>query len=118
METKLMMVLTKDEMGRLTFNGNIITVDLHGLTTKMAERLIKNIIALDRDGHDICAIHGYHHGTSIKNMITNDINNPHITQNALSINVEKLLAIIILDVATPYVQSFTTANSPIIIAKS
>ena len=70
MEKKLMMVMTKDEMGRIKFNGRLITVDLHGLTSRMAERLIKNIMALDREGYDICAIHGYSHGTAIKEMIS------------------------------------------------
>lgn len=80
MESKLRMVLTKSEMDRLTFNSKTIVVDLHGLTTKMAERLIKNIMALDRKGYDICTIHGYHHGTAIKNMIAGDLHDPRLIE--------------------------------------
>lgn len=79
MENRLRMIMTKDEMGRLRFNGKLITVDLHGLTAKSAERLIRNIMALDREGYDICTIHGYNHGTAIKSMIDDKLQNPRLT---------------------------------------
>ena len=78
MRNRLEMVLTKEEMARVAFNGENITVDLHGLVPKAAERLVKNIMALDREGYDICTIHGYNHGTALKSMITGNIKNPRL----------------------------------------
>ena len=78
MENRLRIVMTGDEMGRLKFNGKLIMVDLHGLTPAVAERLIRNIMALDREGYDICAIHGFNHGTAIKRMIADSIQNPRL----------------------------------------
>ena len=75
------MVLTKEEIERLTVkvahNTEKITLDLHGLTVKQAHRLIKNIIALDRKSFCIDLVHGYSHGTAIKDMIT-DFCNPRV----------------------------------------
>ena len=78
MGNRLMMIMTKDELGRIKLNDNLITVDLHGLTPGDAKRLVKNIMALDREGYDICTIHGYNHGTAIKRMISGSLSNPRL----------------------------------------
>ncbi|HHW95556.1 MAG TPA: hypothetical protein GX736_06490 [Mogibacterium sp.] len=54
--------------------GNpIITVDLHGLYTdeaiKVIDRTLKNA---DETTYQIKLVHGYNRGTSIKNMITDE----------------------------------------------
>ena len=78
MENRLRIVMTKDEMERLSFNERLITVDLHGLTPAAAERLIRNLMALDREGYDICAIHGFNHGTALKRMILDLLQAPRL----------------------------------------
>ncbi len=84
MGNKMEMIFTKEELGRITEgmkgNADVITVDLHGLSTKAARRLLLNLIVLDSDEKDICVIHGYIHGTSIKEMICNSLKHPKIAE--------------------------------------
>ncbi len=69
MREQLEMILTRDELMRVRMDGKVLYVDLHGLKVAEAKRLLLNIMAVNRAGYDICAIHGYHHGTAIKEMI-------------------------------------------------
>ena len=79
MREKLMMIFTKEELNRISENGHTITVDLHGLIVRDAKRLLNNLMVLNRDGYDICAIHGYNHGTAIKEMIRGTLGNPRLS---------------------------------------
>lgn len=47
----------------------IITIDLHKLSCTEAKRLLNNVIANVRIESRIDVIHGYRHGTRIKDMI-------------------------------------------------
>ncbi len=82
MGNRLEMVFTKEEIARITEkirnNVHMITVDVHGLKVVEARRLLKNLMAMNREGYDICVIHGYIHGTAIKSMIANDLDNPRM----------------------------------------
>ena len=74
MSEKMMLLFTTDELSRITDfirkdDTHVIVVDLHGLCVKSAKRLINNIIVLNSEKLDICVVHGYHHGTAIKEMI-------------------------------------------------
>ena len=80
MKEKMMMIFTKEEMSRISENDHTITVDLHGLIVKDAKKLLNNLMALNRDGDDICAIHGYSHGTAIKEMINAELDNPRLVE--------------------------------------
>ncbi len=82
MGNKLEMVLTREEIERIKENldKRTIMVDLNGLKVKSAKRLLMNLMALNRDGYDIYAIHGYHGGTAIKQMITNDLSSPRLIE--------------------------------------
>ena len=82
MMSRLEMIFTREQIERITENlsTKTITVDLHGLSVKDAQRLLKNLMAINREGYDICAIHGYNHGTAIKEMITDSLNNPRLTE--------------------------------------
>ena len=90
MDTKLRIILTQEEMNRITSrikDGKPeMTVDLHKLTVKQARRLLGNIIAVGDSGADIKAIHGYNHGTAIKSMILNDLHSPRILTKETDIN--------------------------------
>lgn len=61
-----------------------IVVDLHGLTVAQAKRLLNNIIAMIRCPFSLEIIHGYHHGTAIRDMIYQDLDNPKITSRHLN----------------------------------
>ena len=69
-----------------------LTVDVHGMTANAAMKFIRNIVALHhRDDIHLTVIHGYHHGTAIKDalhvqhvswrkvMCKEDIWNPGVT---------------------------------------
>lgn len=62
-----------------------VTVDVHGLTANQAKRLINNIIAMIRRSFELIVIHGYHHGTAIRDMIYTDLANPKIESKHLEI---------------------------------
>ncbi len=82
MNDKLRMILTEEEIGRIQMNiknnETELTVDLHKLSVKQAQRLLKNIIAIDRGRVEMHIIHGYNHGTALKEMIAYDFSNPRI----------------------------------------
>lgn len=86
MSEGLKMILTADEIARIksriSGNKTNITVDLHQMTVRDAKRLLKNIIAIDRNCSGLHVIHGYKHGTSIKSMIFNDLESPRIIKKA------------------------------------
>ena len=59
-----------------------IRADLHKLSTSNAKRFVKNIIAVSRDELDVELIHGFNHGTAIKEMLMNDFDNPRVTKKS------------------------------------
>ncbi len=79
MNEKMMMIFTKEEMDRISESEDGLYLDLHQLTVKQAQRLINNLILLDRDGFSLTLIHGYNHGTKIKEMLSNDYTNKRVT---------------------------------------
>ncbi len=91
MDSKMQLVFTNDEINRISEkirnNGSkMFCVDTHGLTVKDAKRLIQNLIVLDREESEIHIIHGFNHGTAIKEMIGNTIANPRINSKRTPAN--------------------------------
>lgn len=80
MNEKMKMVLTKDDLARIKTleNASSISLNLHQLSVKEAQRLVKNIIALNRDNFTLTLIHGYHRGTKIKDMLNNEFQNERL----------------------------------------
>lgn len=83
--TRLKMVLTQSEMDRITIfkssSGTIhITVDVHGMKCYEARRFINNIINIVRMAFQLVIIHGYNHGTAIKEMLAHNFSNEHICE--------------------------------------
>ena len=82
MREKMEMIFTKDEINRivegLQENADMITVDLHGLKVKDARRFLQNLMAIGQGRQDICVIHGYNHGTAIKEMIYRDLSSKRL----------------------------------------
>ena len=50
-----------------------ITFDAHGLTVQDAKRVIRNIINISQMPIHPNVIHGFNHGTGIKDMLENDM---------------------------------------------
>lgn len=81
--TRLKMVLTQSEMNRIKISesrsGKIrITADVHGMKCYEARRFINNIINIVRIAFRLVIIHGYNHGTAIKEMLAQNFSNDHI----------------------------------------
>lgn len=81
--TKLRLILSSDELERLMITvteDNIINIvaDVHGMKCSEARRFINNIINTARCTVKLEVIHGYNHGTAIKDMLAQDFRNPHI----------------------------------------
>ncbi len=79
---RLSIILTKDELKRLTLNQNKngieLIADVHGMKCFQAKRFINNILNLSNQKMKLTVIHGFHHGTAIKDMIKNGLENRHI----------------------------------------
>ena len=81
--SRLRMILTKEELERIqvTENDNglmAVTVDVHGLKCIQAKRFVNNIINIARSAFHLTVIHGYRHGTAIKEMLDTNFDNDHI----------------------------------------
>ncbi|MCM1267097.1 MAG: hypothetical protein NC302_04255 [Bacteroidales bacterium] len=81
--TRLKMVLIQKELDRIsiseTENRRIrITADVHGMKCYEARRFINNIINIVRVAFQLVIIHGYNHGTTIKEMLAQNFSNDHI----------------------------------------
>lgn len=81
--TRLKMILTPEEIGRLKItesNSDHIKIiaDVHGMKCYQARRFINNIINAVRVSLQLTIIHGYNHGTAIKDMLAQNFSNNHI----------------------------------------
>jgi len=84
--SRLSMILTKEELSRLSIRENSgselrIVADVHGMKCVQVRRLINNIISIVRGAFQLIIIHGYNHGTAIRDMLENDFNNEHISES-------------------------------------
>lgn len=82
---RLRMIFTKDELNRITVSVSahhtlFIMVDVHGLTCCEARRFINNIINVIQCPFQLEVIHGYTHGTAIKEMLATNFRNVRITE--------------------------------------
>lgn len=79
---RLSLILTTDDMRRLTFKDKEgekkIICDLHGMKCKQARRFLNNILNIIRTAVELIIVHGFNHGTAIKDMILGDFYNEHI----------------------------------------
>lgn len=81
----LNLVFTRDEMERLTIvecagKDPRIIADVHGMKCRQARRFINNIINIVRGAFQLIIIHGYNHGTAIKDMLLEQPINSHISE--------------------------------------
>ena len=75
-------ILAGDNLKRIMIEDEndeaVITLDLHGMDCRTARRVVKSIIAMYRFSFDLVLIHGYNHGTVLKNMLNNSFDNERI----------------------------------------
>lgn len=79
------MILTKEEKDRIqitTKEGEKIqiSVDMHGLNANKAKKFLNNLIVMLRGEFELKIIHGYNHGTVIKEIIWNEYKNSKIKE--------------------------------------
>jgi hypothetical protein len=74
LRTRFGMILTNEELTRLiltiTSAGDVtVSADVHGMTCKEAKEFLKKLITLIRGPFHLIVIHGFHRGTSIRDMV-------------------------------------------------
>lgn len=82
---RLRMIFTPEEINRLTIKeiGNSqlrIVANVHGMKCSQAKRFINNIINTVRIIFQLIIIHGYNHGTAIKDMLAQNFSNTHVAE--------------------------------------
>ena len=85
--TKLTMIFSQKDVSRLEITEVNpehlkITVDVHGMRCSEARRFINNIICIVNMDCQLVIIHGYNHGTAIKEMLLHNFNNKHIYERS------------------------------------
>lgn len=84
--TKLSFILSKNDMDRISliFKDEMrIIVDVHGMKCIQAKKFINNIINVVRIVFRLIIIHGYNHGTAIKDMLSQNFCNIHVSEKHL-----------------------------------
>ena len=82
--SRLHIVFTDAEINRMTLLTSLerdvekIILDVHGMTCREAERFINNVVNITRGTCVVEIIHGYRHGTRIKEMLRQRFLNPKI----------------------------------------
>ena len=77
-------IFSVDDLKRISLaSGNrgqvdLITIDVHGLTCREARRFISNTVNLTMGHYPVRVIHGYRHGTAIRDMLRKESINSHI----------------------------------------
>ena len=82
---RLHMILSHDDFNRITkkwvdIDAIHLVVDVHGMNCYQARRLIKNIINMANCTFQLEVIHGYSHGTAIKDMLAQNFKNSHVRE--------------------------------------
>ncbi len=80
---RLQLVFTQEEINRIkVVKPDVqhiqIIVNVHGMECFRVRRFIRNIINVVHKAFQLIIIHGYNHGTAIKDMLANNFNNQHI----------------------------------------
>ncbi len=82
-QDRLNSILSKNDLTRISmkFSDKIyVIVDVHGMKCSQTRRFINNIINSVRVAFQLIVIHGYNHGTAIKDMLAENFSNSHIVE--------------------------------------
>jgi len=81
-ESRFEAIFTKEELERISIREEcgieVVVADLHQMSRAAAKRFIKNIIAAVRLAFELLIVHGYHHGTALRDMFRVDFSNSRI----------------------------------------
>lgn len=69
MRERLEMILKNDQLSRMQFGEEEVTIDLHKMKSAECCWLVRTVIASIRNGFQLNLIHGYNHGTVLKEML-------------------------------------------------
>lgn len=83
MKENMAKIMNTDELMRMMITtGNdgsaVVKLDLHQLDRKRAARLVRNTINVNRQPFTLRIIHGYHSGTVLKDLISEELNHKRI----------------------------------------
>ena len=81
---RLFTVYSQNDLQRIqikySLKGEIyMVIDVHGMTRNEARRFINNVIGIAHTNFNLTVIHGFNHGTAIKEMLECQFDNIHIT---------------------------------------
>lgn len=67
-------ILAEDDLQRVDMSNDssgdmVVTLDLHGYGRNKASQMLKNVIAITRGAFTMNVIHGFNHGTVLKEML-------------------------------------------------
>ena len=79
MKERLGMVLSIEELERISILEGVLFVDVHGLTRNEMVRFLKNVSLIPREPFSMTIIHGFNHGTKLKETVRYEdiISRPH-----------------------------------------
>lgn len=80
-QNRLSSILSENDMAKISLkskDGICMIVDVHGMKCFQVKRLINNIINVVRIFFQLIIIHGYNHGTAIKDMLAERCLNVHV----------------------------------------
>lgn len=70
MEERMRIIFPELDLQRIKFiKEDYLMVNVHGLSINKMVRLLKNISCLNRNGFTMRIIHGFNHGTKLKDAI-------------------------------------------------
>ena len=97
---KLAIILPDSDLERIKIasinNLIIIRLDVHKLKCYQARRLINNIITLVNTAFELIVIHGFNHGTAIRDMLSTNFDNTHISKKYIDSNNEGVTHMLVL----------------------
>ena len=79
MKERLCMVLSIEELARISIIDGIMFVDVHGFTRNEMIRFLKNVSLIPREPFSMTIIHGFNHGTVLKEAVRCEdlVSRPH-----------------------------------------
>ena len=88
-QKKLYLIFSTDELSRISIKehpGNILKLyaDVHGLKCYQVKRFLNNLINIIKVSFELIVIHGFNHGTAIRDMLSDNFNNLHLVRKYVS----------------------------------
>jgi DNA-nicking Smr family endonuclease len=68
-------------------NGDILEVDIHGMTSKEAKRDLEQLLSrADKNIKEVRIVHGYHNGQVLRDMVRRQLKHPRIASKLICLN--------------------------------